>query len=157
MFYGHLDYFQKSSLGGKPNTNPGNRGTPNAHNCWIIYFIMYEDPCELKFVEMAFGWGPSHIWLHTTLEDPWPHYMILEVYWDSIWTLSFGLPHYMVTAFGSCVKWPLIELVADFYPERHKVIVRELIINPLCPIISSNRWMTCPSHGLSSMLLSLVI
>jgi hypothetical protein len=25
-----------------------------------------------KFIEIAFGWGPSHVWLHTTLEDPWP-------------------------------------------------------------------------------------
>ena len=31
------------------------------------------------------------MWLHTTLEDPWPHYMILEVSWDGLWTLSFGL------------------------------------------------------------------
>ena len=40
---------------------------------------------------MAIGWGPGHIWLHTTLEGPWPHYMILEVSWDGLWTLSFGL------------------------------------------------------------------
>jgi hypothetical protein len=35
-----------------------------------------------------------YIWLHTTLEGPWPHYMILEVYWDSLWTLSFGLSQF---------------------------------------------------------------
>jgi hypothetical protein len=32
MFHGHLDYFQKPSLGGRPNTKPGDNGTPNAHN-----------------------------------------------------------------------------------------------------------------------------
>ena len=32
MFHGHLDYFQKPPLGGRPNTKPGDHGTPNAHN-----------------------------------------------------------------------------------------------------------------------------
>jgi hypothetical protein len=40
---------------------------------------------------MAFGWGSSHVWLHTTLADPWPHSMHLEVCWDGLWTLLFGL------------------------------------------------------------------
>jgi hypothetical protein len=47
-----------------------------------------------KVIEIAFGWGPSHIWLHTTLEGLWPHYMILEVYWDGLWTLSVGLSQF---------------------------------------------------------------
>jgi hypothetical protein len=34
VFHGHLDYFQKPSLGGRPNTKPGDHGTPNAHNRW---------------------------------------------------------------------------------------------------------------------------
>jgi hypothetical protein len=72
----------------------------------LFYLIMCEDPHEHKFIEIAFGWGPSHIWLHTTLEDPWPHCMILEVCWDSLWTLSFGLSQFHVAALGSCVKWP---------------------------------------------------
>jgi hypothetical protein len=33
-------------------------------------------------------------------------YMILEVPWDDLWTLSFGYHNFMVTALGSCVKWP---------------------------------------------------
>ena len=35
-----------------------------------IYFILTcvrEDPHEQIFIEIAFGWGPGHIWLHTTL------------------------------------------------------------------------------------------
>ena len=39
----------------------------------LFDYIMCEDPHESKFIEIAFGWGPNHIWLHTTLEDPWPH------------------------------------------------------------------------------------
>ena len=54
----------------------------------LLYFIMWEDPARLG---IAIGWGPGHTWLHTTLEGPWPHYMILEVSWDGLWTLSFGL------------------------------------------------------------------
>jgi hypothetical protein len=32
MFHGHLDYFQKPMLGGRPNAKPGDHGTPNTHN-----------------------------------------------------------------------------------------------------------------------------
>ena len=37
--------------------------------------------------------------------------------------------NYMVTTFGSCVKWPLIELVARFYPQRHKVICNAQLLS----------------------------
>ena len=61
----------------------------------LFYFIMCEDPHEYKLVvEITFGWGSGHIWLHTTLEGPWPHYMILKVCWDGLWTLSFGLSRF---------------------------------------------------------------
>ena len=73
----------------------------------ILYFIMCEDLHESKFIDIAFGWGPNHIWLHTTLEIPWRHYMILKVCWNGLWTLSFGLlgsHNFMVTALDSCVK-----------------------------------------------------
>ena len=36
----------------------------------LFYFIMCEDPHEQKFIDIAFGRGPGHIWLHTTLEGP---------------------------------------------------------------------------------------
>ena len=53
----------------------------------LFYFNMCEDPHEFKFIEIAFGWVSSHVWFHTTLEGPGPHYMILEVSWDGLWTL----------------------------------------------------------------------
>ena len=56
--------------------------------------IVCEDPHEHEFIEIAFGWGPSHIRPHTKLEGVWPHYMILEVCWDGLWTLSFGLSQF---------------------------------------------------------------
>ena len=33
MFYGHLDYFRKPPLGGRPNTNLGDHGTSNVYYC----------------------------------------------------------------------------------------------------------------------------
>ena len=56
MFHGHLDYFQKPPLEGRPNTKPEDHGTPNAHNRWfILYIIMCENPHEYIFHEIAFG------------------------------------------------------------------------------------------------------
>ena len=103
MFHGHLDCFQKPPLGGRPNTKPlGDHGTSSAHKpIGLFYFIMCEDPHEEEFIEIAFSWGPGHIWLHTTLEGPWPYHMILEVSWDGLWTLSFGLSQFH--GHGSCL------------------------------------------------------
>ena len=36
MFHGHLEYFQKPPLGGRPNTNLRDHGAPNAHTCQFI-------------------------------------------------------------------------------------------------------------------------
>ena len=60
----------------------------------LFCFIVCEDPREWKFIVRAFGWGPGHVWLHTTFEGPWPHYMTLEVCWDALWTLFFGLSEF---------------------------------------------------------------
>ena len=43
---------------------------------------------------MAFRWGPSHIWLHTTLEGPWPHSMILESVLGQPLDTAFGLSQF---------------------------------------------------------------
>ena len=51
VFHGYLDCFQKPPLGGRLNTNPlGDHGTPNGHNCWIIWFY--------------YVWGPAWIEIH---------------------------------------------------------------------------------------------
>ena len=85
MFHGHLDYFQKPPLGGRPNTKPGDHGTPNAHNHWFILFYHV--------------WGPAWI----------------EIHWNSIWlrARSHMTSHYTwgsVTTlhdFGGVLGWPL--------------------------------------------------
>jgi hypothetical protein len=55
MFHGHLDYFQKPSLGGWPNTKPGDHGILNAHKHWFI--LIY------------------HVW-----GSAW-----VEIHWNSLW------------------------------------------------------------------------
>jgi hypothetical protein len=85
MFHGHLDYFQKPSLWGRPNTKLGDHGTPNVHNRW--FFLFY------------YVWGPAWI----------------ESHWNIIWlrALSHMTSHYTwghVTTlhdFGGVLRWPL--------------------------------------------------
>ena len=55
MGHGHLDYFQKSPLGGRSYMKLGDHGTPNAHNRWFI--LLY------------YVWGPAWI----------------DIHWNSIW------------------------------------------------------------------------
>ena len=87
--------FQKSPLGGTSNTKAGNHGALNAHSLWFILFYHVWGLTWIESTEIAFGWGPGHIWLCTTLEDLWPHHMILKVSWDGPWTLlSFGLSQF---------------------------------------------------------------
>ena len=38
-----------------------------------FHFISCEDPACIEIYWNSIWWGPHHIWLHTTLEGPWPH------------------------------------------------------------------------------------
>jgi hypothetical protein len=60
----------------------------------IDVFYHVQGPAWIEFHWNSTWLRANHIYLHTTLEGPWPHYMILEVYWDGIWTLSFGLSQF---------------------------------------------------------------
>ena len=102
----------------------------------LIYFIL----SRVRNFGKAFGWGPGHIWLHITLEGPWPHHMILEVCWDGLWTLSFRLlacvwsgPHSSLNpnatsfykSFLSWLEWSLSPCVwVATTPRRHTTIGR---------------------------------
>ena len=103
MFHSHLDYFQKPPLGGRSNTKPVDQCTPNAHNRWFILFRRAWGPPWINNHWNSIWLKAHHIWLHTTLEDPWPHYMILEVCWDGLGHYLLGSHIFMVMAFGS---WP---------------------------------------------------
>ena len=71
--------FKKPPLGGRPNTRSGDHGTMNAHNHWFIIFYRAWGPTWIDIHWNSIWFWPSYIWLHTTLEDPWPHYMIWRV------------------------------------------------------------------------------
>ena len=90
--HGHLDYFLQPSLGGRPNTKPlGDHGTLNAHGCWFILFYHVWGPAWQE-VRWNIIWVRArwHMASHS-LEALWLHCMILEVSWDNLRTLSFGL------------------------------------------------------------------
>jgi hypothetical protein len=82
---GHLDYFQKRPLGGRPNTELENYVSSNAHNCWFILFYHV--------------WGPAWI----------------EIHWNSIWlrVWSHVMSHYTwgpvttLCKFGGVLGQPL--------------------------------------------------
>jgi hypothetical protein len=73
----------------------------------LWYFFMCEDLHEWKFIEIAFGWGSSHIRLHTTLAGPWLHYMISEDVFGTAFGHFLSGPHnFMVMALGFvCELW----------------------------------------------------
>ena len=58
MFYGHLDYCQKSPLEGRPHSKPG--GNLTLATIELLYFIMVENPHEQKVIGL-FGLGTGHI------------------------------------------------------------------------------------------------
>ena len=89
------DYYLKPPLGYRLNTKTlGDRDTPDAHHCWFNIFNYVWRSAWIEFIEIALGWGPGHIRLHFTLEGPWPHYMLLGVCWNGLWTLSFELSQF---------------------------------------------------------------
>ena len=49
---------KKPPFGGRPNTKPGDHGTPNAHNHWFIQF--YHG--VRTHIEIALGWVSNQIW-----------------------------------------------------------------------------------------------
>ena len=57
-------------------------------------------------IEIAFGWRLSHIWLHSTLEGPWFHYIhdFGGVLGQPLDHVLLGCHNFMVTALGSCVS-----------------------------------------------------
>jgi len=121
MFHGHLDYFQKPSLGGRPNTKPGDHGTPNAHNCWFIIFYHAWGPTWIEIHRKYLIEGPItyDFTLHLRVHDH--TYMILEVSWDGLGTLSFGLSQFH--GYGS---WLMCEVALSIEVHRHRLFRSKL-------------------------------
>jgi hypothetical protein len=78
MFHGHLDCFQKPSIGGRPNTRPGDHGTMNTHNRWFILFYHVQGPAWIEI-----HW--NDVWLRAK------SHMTSHYAWGSVTTLhDFG-------------------------------------------------------------------
>ena len=108
-FPGQLDYFQKPPLGDRPDTKSGDHGTPNAHNCWFNLLScartrMNRNSLKCHLVEgmvmhnFYYTWGSM-----TTLHE------FERVVGRLLDTCLLGSHNFVVTALGSCVKWPLSE------------------------------------------------
>ena len=105
MFHGRLDCFQKSPLGGRPNTKPGDHGILNAHNRWLLLFYHVWGPTRIEI-----RW--NIIWLRA------PSHVTSQFTWGSVTKLhDFGgvLGRLLNTFFWAltsswsrplCVKWP---------------------------------------------------
>ena len=110
MFHGHLDYFQKPPLGGRPNTKPGDHGTPNAHNRWFILFYHVWGPA---WIDIHWNSIWLRAWSHMTSHYTWGSVTTPTWCWRCVGTafghFLLGSHSFMVTALGSCVKWPLID------------------------------------------------
>ena len=96
-------YFQKAPLGGRPNTKPGDHGTPNAHNHWFILFHQVWWPAWIE-IHWDEGMVTYDFTIHLRICDhaTW--------FWRCVGTafehFPLGSHNFMVTAFGSCVKLP---------------------------------------------------
>ena len=70
----------------------------------------YQETLAFRTLAITYLFYFNHVWgrvwnrnsskqhlvegLHDTRKGPWPHYMSLEVSWDDLWTLSFGLSQF---------------------------------------------------------------
>ena len=108
MFHGHLDYCQNHLLEVGLTQNQKTVALQTFPTIDLFSFIMGRGPTWMKFIDIAFGWGPGHIWLHTTSEGPWPHHTTW--FWRCLGTafghFILGAHNFMVMAFGSCVSDP---------------------------------------------------
>jgi hypothetical protein len=90
-----MDYFQKPSLGGRPNTKPRDHGTPNTHNCW---FILLYHAWGSAWIEIHWNSVWLRAWSHTTSHYTWGSVRNITWFWRCVgtafWTLSFGLSQF---------------------------------------------------------------
>ena len=107
MFHGHLNYYQKPPRGARPNTKPGDHGTPNAHNRWFIPFYHvwtpYMNRNSLKW-QLVEGPVTYDFTLHLRPCDhtPW--------FWRCVGT-AFG--HFLISSHNFMGSWPVWEVALN--------------------------------------------
>jgi hypothetical protein len=107
MFHGHLDYFQKSPLGGRPNIKPGDHDTPKAHNSWFVLFYHVWRPAWIEIHRNSI-WlrACSHMASHYTQGSVTTLHDFGGCLGAAFGYFLLGSHNFMVTALGSCVTWP---------------------------------------------------
>ena len=90
MFHDHLKYFQKPPLEGRPNTILVDRDTKRSQP--LIHSILSHVKPYINKILLK---GPVtyDFTLHLRVHDHTT--MVLEVCWDALWTLSFGLSQFL--------------------------------------------------------------
>ena len=87
-------FFLKPPLGGRFYAKPADHGTPNTHNCWFIQLYRVRGPAW-KEIRWNSIWSRARSHMPSRYAwGPWPHYKILEVCWDGLWTVYFGLSQF---------------------------------------------------------------
>ena len=102
-----MGYFRKKPLlGGSSDTKPGDHGNPNAHSRWLILFYRVWGGHMIRNLIEVEGLVTYDFTLYLRIRDhtAW--------FWRCVGT-TFGhfllsSHNFMVTALGSCVKWPLL-------------------------------------------------
>ena len=127
-----------------PNTKPGDHGTPNTHNRYFIIFYHAIGPAWIEI-----HW--KSVWLrdrsHMTSHYTWgPLYVILEVSWDGLWTLSFGLSQFH----GNC-SCLICEVSLGYYhalPNFYNNTTLSSVANATCLVLNTNckLLMWCHQH-----------
>ena len=91
---------------GLTRNQPGDRPWHSERSQLLIYCILscVRTHMNAKFIEIAFGQGSGHTWLH------WGYVTTRHGFWRCVGTafrhFLLGRHNYMVTALGSCVKSP---------------------------------------------------
>ena len=95
----------------------------------LIYSILSCVRTPENSIEMTFSRGSGHICFTFHLEGPWPHYMILEVSWDSLDTFFWALT----------ISWSRLLARVWSGPDSHRTWRRPLFV-PGCRCRSRNDW-----------------
>ena len=102
--------FQNPPLGDtRLGTQLGDHGTQKPHNRSIYVTTFYHErgPCVNwnSLWQQSVEGAITYDFITPTFGGMWPHYMILEVPFDGLWTLLLGSRSFVVTALVLCVQW----------------------------------------------------
>ena len=153
MFHGHLDYFKKPPLGGRPNTKPGDHIWHSERSQRLVYFIlscvrtcMNRNSLRYHLVESP---NTYDFTLHLRVRDH------VTWFWRCLGTafehFLLGSHNFMVMALGLCVKWPLCQV----YKQLSSIDVMFFKWTPSLLLMDHDRM--SPSYGCYSTNLMKVV